>query len=121
MKTIEIPPLRWVSALDDFTARHEGQRVSLDVLDPAIGAQPEINDLPLFGVSADCGTSAGAIIISAGQSTAGYIAHTIPAPSRLYVERQDDGTDVALQVESSDGTRAVLRLESPASSDVRAR
>ena len=53
MQTVEIPRKAWAQTLNEFTAIHEGWLVSLDVLGPTIGAQPEINNLPLLGVLAD--------------------------------------------------------------------
>ena len=111
MRTVEIPREAWAATLDSFTAAHAGWLVSLDVLDPAIGAQPEVDNLPLLGVSAEGGS---AVTISAGRSPAEHITHTIHAPSRVHLERRDDGADVALQIESAGGRRAILRLRVPA-------
>ena len=109
MQTVEIPREGWTPTLDEFTAIHEGWLVSLDVLGSTIGAQPEITNLPLLGVSADRVTD-GPITISAARSAAEHITHTIHAPSRVYIERRDDGADVALQIESADGTKSILRF-----------
>ena len=64
MRTVEIPREAWVEQLNEFTAIHEGWLVSLDVLGPEIGAQPEIVNLPLLGVSADRIDHDGAIAVS---------------------------------------------------------
>ena len=107
MQTVEIPRNAWTTTLDEFSTIHEGWLVSLDVLDPAFGAQPEVDNLPLLGVTAD---GADAITISAGRSAAEHITHTIHAPSRVRIERREDGADLALQIESGDGTKAILRF-----------
>lgn len=109
MRTVEVPREAWTSTLDEFSAVHEGWLVSLDVLGPTIGAQPEINNLPLLGVSADHAKHDGTITISAARA-AEHITHTIHAPLRVYIERREDGADVALQIESADGTQAILRF-----------
>ena len=110
MRTDEIPREAWTSTLDAFTATHAGWLVSLDVLDPAIGAQPEIDDLPLLGVSADRAGAEAAITISAGRPDTGHISHSIHAPLRVHIERREDGADVALQIESADGAKSILRF-----------
>ena len=74
MRTVEIPREAWAQALNEFTAIHEGWLVSLDVLGPEIGAQLEINNLPLLGVSAD---RADDIVISAVPSV-GETMYTFP-------------------------------------------
>ena len=113
MQTVEIPRPAWTSTLDNFSEIHEGWLVSLDVLGPAIGAQPEVSNLPLLGVTAERGADA-AITISAGRSPSEHVTHTIHAPSRVYLERREDGADVALEIESADGTRSILRFRTTA-------
>ena len=87
--------------------------VSLDVLGPDIGAQREVANLPLIGVSADRIDHGGAITVSVARSTIVHLAHIIHAVTRIYVERTDEGADEALQIESGDGTRTILRLSRP--------
>lgn len=114
MQTVEIPHEAWAQTLNEFTAIHEGWLVSLDVLAPTIGAQLEINNLPLLGLSVDRIDHDDAITISAARAAAEHITHTIRSPTRVYIERREDGADVALQVESADGTKAILRFRATA-------
>ena len=110
MRTVEIPREAWTSTLDDFSAIHDGWLFSLDVMSSSIGAQPQLDNLPLLGVSAEPVDRGGAITISAGSAEIGHITHTIHGPSRVLIERREDGADVAMQIESADGTRAILRF-----------
>jgi uncharacterized protein DUF5335 len=110
MRTVEIPREAWTKRLNEFSAAHEGWLVSLDVLDSTIGAQREVDDLPLLGVTAEHGGSDAAITVSAGRSAAEHVTHTIHAPTRVEIERREDGADVALQIESADGARSILRF-----------
>jgi len=115
MRTVDIPREAWARTLNEFTAIHEGWLVSLDVLGPTIGAQPEMTNLPLLGVSAEPADHDGAITISAAaRSGAEYITHTIHAATRVCIERREDGADVALQIESADGTKNILRFRTAA-------
>jgi hypothetical protein len=109
MRTVDIPREVWTTTLDKFSTAHEGWLVSLDVLDSTTGAQPEVDDLPLLGVSV-AGADDSAITISAGRSWGEHITHTIHAPTRVQLERREDGADVALQIESADGAKAILRF-----------
>jgi hypothetical protein len=109
MQTVDIPREAWTKTLDGFSTVHEGWLVSLDVLDSTTGAQPEVDDLPLLGVSGG-GADDAAITISAGRSWTEHISHTIHAPTRVQLERREDGADVALQIESADGAKAILRF-----------
>jgi hypothetical protein len=114
MHTIVIPRADWRVMLDDFSSAHAGWRVSLDVLTSELGAQPEIRDLPLQGVSAEVRARTADITISAGSRGAGQITHTIHKPTRVQLEQNDDGADVALEIQSADHARAILRFTSPA-------
>jgi hypothetical protein len=114
MQTIEIQPGRWPQALAEFSALHEGWLVSVDILSPEIGAQPELRDLPLRGVVAEPARIGGMITISAAQLDGQHITHTIHSPTRVRLERTDKGADAAMQIESMEGITTILRLKTPA-------
>jgi hypothetical protein len=114
MQTVEIQPARWPQALAEFSALHEGWLISVDILDPAIGAQTEVRDLPLTGVVAERQKAGDTITIAAANPDAGQITHTIHSPTRVWIERTNDGADVAMQIESAEGTTTILRLKTPA-------
>ena len=113
MQTVEIPRNAWAQALNAFSAIHEGWLVSLDMLAPDLGAQPELRNVPLLGIVAEP-SHGGAISICAAQSPVEHITHTIYSPTRVRIERTDEGADVALQIESADGTQAILRFRAAA-------
>jgi len=113
MKTQEIVQSEWERTLEAFSAAHEGWLVSLEVLSPSFGAQPVLTDLPLVGVTLE-DHQGDAIAIAAERATGEHATHFVDAPTHVWVERTDEGTDVALAIESSDGSRALLALKTPA-------
>jgi len=114
MQTLEIQPARWSRALEEFSVIHEGWLVSVDVISPSLGAQPELANLPLMGVVAEVGSTRGAVVtIAAGMLDGQQITHTINAPTRIYIERTDQGADAAMEIEAADGTKTILRLNTP--------
>ncbi len=117
MRTVVIPRPDWSAKLNEFSAVHDGWRVSLDVLTPELGAQPEIANLPLRGVAAELGDHDPVITIAAGWRDSEQITHTIHAPTRVQLEQNDRGADVALAIESADHAKAILRITSPAVPD----
>lgn len=117
MHTVEVPFEEWSRTLDSFSTMHEGWIVSLELHSPALGAQPEIRDLPLLGVTAETDTPSPAITIAAARSVAEHVTHTIHAPTRVRIERTEDDADVALQIESADGTTSLLQFKSVARPD----
>ena len=114
MRTINIPHEAWTARLNEFTNVHEGWLVSLDVLSPDIGAQPELENVPLLGVSVDHIDDDDSIVISIGRSATDHLTHVVHAVTRIDVEQTDNGADAALQVKSVDGTKTILRFRSPA-------
>ncbi len=110
MQTVEIAREDWADWLNEFTAIHDGWLVSLDILAPDLGAEPEITNLPLLGVSADSLNHDGSIAVSVARSRSEHLTHTIEAVRRLWIERTDEGADAALEAESADGTKTILRF-----------
>jgi hypothetical protein len=110
MQTVEVPRKDWAATLNEFTAIHDGWLVSLDVLGADLGAQTEINNLPLLGVSGDHIDHDGTVAVSVARSAKDHVTHIVDAVKRIYIERTDDGADQALQLESADGTRTILRF-----------
>lgn len=117
MRTVEVPEKDWTRALNEFSARHEGWLVSLDVIAPDLGVQPQIRELPLRGVTAESGPHGSAITISAARFDGEQITHLIPSPTHVRIERTNEGADVALEIESDEGLAAILRFKTTASSN----
>ena len=113
MQTIEIPRAAWAGRLNEFTSAHQGWLVSLDVLGPELGAQPEVSNLPLLGVSADTSSCDDTIVIAVGRPPGEHLSHLVHQVTRIYLERTEEGADAALQIESADGTRTLMRFRVP--------
>jgi hypothetical protein len=110
MRTVEIPKADWVEWLNRFTQVHDGWLVSVDVLRPDLGAQLEIDNLPLIGVSADQVDNDGTIAISVARTSGLHFTHVAHRVTRIYAEQTDSGADAALEIESGDGSKTILRF-----------
>src|SRR5262252_11093097 len=108
MRTVKIPRADWRETLDEFSLTHAGWRVSLELLEPELGAQPEIDDLPLRGVTAELTDRDSTITIAADAGNQEQITHTIHKPVGVRLEQNDEGADVALEIESMDHAKAIL-------------
>jgi hypothetical protein len=111
--TTDIPRTQWSDALKEFSAMHEGWLVSIDVLSDAIGAQPEVVDVPLLGADFEPAGD-GLVTVAAARSADDHVTHTIQAPRHIWMTRDDSGAVVALEIDSADGTRALVRFRVPA-------
>lgn len=117
MPTVEVPQKDWTRTLNEFSALHQGWLVSLDVLGPTLGVQPQIRELPLREVTAESGPRGSAITISAARFDGEQITHLIPSATHVRIERTKDGADVALEIESDEGLAAILRFKSTAAAN----
>ena len=114
MRTIEITRAEWPAFFDSFSRQHEGWLADLEIIDPELGAQLEAEQLPLEGVTAelkDEGTDE--IVIILGRKAQDHVTHTVARPTRVMLEQNDEGADEALQIESSETAKVLLRFRSP--------
>jgi len=114
MQTQEIPQHEWNNFFDSFSHQHDGWLATLEVLGSDVGAQEEAHELPLEGVSVASETkTAKSITISLGRTAEDHISHTITKPEHVWLEKTDDGADAALEIESEDELKTLLRFRSP--------
>lgn len=113
MATQEIPREEWTTFFDRFSKQHEGWRVSLEVFGPEIGAQQEANALPFEGITvASHGKEPITIAISLGKAPEDHVTHTIAGPKHVWLQQTSEGADEALEIESEDGAKTLLRFRS---------
>ena len=113
MATQEISHDEWTTFLDRFSRQHEGWLVTLEVFAPDIGAQEEARELPLEGISAAAKDSEPkTIAISIGKTPQDHVTHTITEPTRVWLEQTSEGANAALEIESADGAKTLLRFRS---------
>jgi len=91
--------------------------VSLEIVGPSLGAQPQIRELPLRGITAETDSPRPVITIAAAQADGEQITHVIHAPTEVQIEQTNEGADVALQIRSGDGTASILRFRTQTMAD----
>ena|SRR5579883_2290720 len=85
MPTRQIEPEQWKPFLEDFSRRHQGVTVEIEIADPEAGTQEEVRSLPFVGISFEAkGSDADSIEVLAGTETEDHIAHTIFRPKKIY-------------------------------------
>ena len=109
----EIPREEWTEFLDSFSRQHEGWLVTVEVLGEEIGAQMEAEGKPLEGITAKLKNGGeDSISIIVGRTPAEHITHNIQSPTHVRIQQAENGADIALQIESSDGETTLVRLRS---------
>ena len=112
MPTYSIPQEQWRRALDRFSLSHYAWPVSVEVVSPAVGAQPEVLELPLDGISVNDAGTHPAIAISMSRELPEQVTHMVEDVSSVSIQREGN-VDSAIEIVAGDGTRTILRFTPP--------
>lgn len=111
MQTKEIQQIEWSEFFDNFSRKHQGRPVSIEILGEDTGAQTEGSGLALEGITVDRDDVSGnTILIMLGSSTDDHITHSIKRPTNVSLGT-DEGVDFALAIKGMDGSTALLRFQ----------
>lgn len=113
MVTKEIASDEWPEFFEAFSRRHEGWLVTIEVLGE-LGAQIEAEDQALRGTVAERRGGKTEIQIMTGNTPEQTFTHLIDQPQRVWVEETEEGAEGALEIESGDHGKTILRLRSAA-------
>jgi hypothetical protein len=108
MMNRNVPRAEWYRFFDDFTRRHREALVNVTVVGEKLGAQHEARELPLNGIVAD--RFGKALSIALGGANGPNIDHPIDRPVRVWVEMDESGEEIAIEIESENGTQTILEL-----------
>jgi hypothetical protein len=111
--TTEIARYDWAGFFDSLTCMHVAEPVSVEVLRPDIGAQLEVKDLPLDGITAELAGRAATITIAAGTDPERHISHVITDPVSVRLARGSAGEDEALEIVDADRTVTLVFFDTP--------
>ena len=114
METREIPRGEWRSFFEVFSRQHEGWLATLEIFGQEIGAQAEHGELPLNSITLTpvVGKSE-AITIDLGKTPKDHVKNTVIEPTHVWLVQTSEGANAALEIESADETKTLLRFRSP--------
>lgn len=110
MPTNEIPRNRWTPYMDEFTERHAGQAIRLEIMQDST-VQLVFDNIPLRGIA--CKLNAvddENITVSAGGLQDIDAMHVVRRPTHVQVATTAGGADEGLLIETASGSRMVLSL-----------
>lgn len=113
--TTEIARYDWASFFDSLTYLHVDEPVSIEVLRPDLGAQLQVDDLPLDGITAELKETNATITIAAGADPERHLSHVITDPVSVRLARGSAGEDEALEIVDADRTVTLVFFEGPTS------
>lgn len=106
----EISRPQWDAFINKFSRQNQGRLTRLELFGE-LGAQEFEQHLPLNGVTLDAsGSAAPRLAIMLGDGTR-HLTHTVTDVARLLPKCAADGVDEALEIESANGEKTLLRFE----------
>lgn len=107
--TTEIPREEWNRFFTRFSEDHETQFVAVEVMGSEVGAQIEGRSLFLAGVSSSDHDNK-VLALTFDSVNGEHLTHLVSHPIHVWLQRAADQTDEALEIESADGTRTLVRF-----------
>lgn len=108
MSTREVPSHEWFTFFAEYTHTHQGQPVTLTVLDASIGAQEETQPLSFVGVSTDRKEGAPRVFIMVGDQPTGHLTHSIMNPVHVRIRQAEGEAPDTMEIEAADGARTLV-------------
>ena len=113
METREIPRNEWRSFFDIFSRQHEGWLATLEIFGQEVAAQQEPREGPLKGITLTSVVGESeAIALNLGKTPEDHVTHTITKPAHVWLEQTSGGADAALEIDSHDQPKTLLRFRS---------
>jgi len=109
MNTKHVPVSQWRTTLDELSRTYEGMPVSLEVVGGDVGAEEEVCDQPLRGITFDS-TGVNVMIEKRGGI---HLDHRVPRPQILRVVETDEGAVLAVEIEADKGMYSLVSFRSP--------
>jgi hypothetical protein len=117
-ETREIPRDDWNDFFAAFSELHEDEVVDVEVLGTDIGAQLEAHELYLRGISPATSRRDADLALMLDSPDGTHVTHVIAKPIHVWVQSAGGrAEDSAVEIESADGTKTLLRFGSTAKSE----
>ncbi len=114
MHTTQIPLSDWRRTLDELSRSYDGALVSLEIVGGEVGAEEEVHEQPLRGITSD----PSGITVQIEQRGGLHLGHHVAHPKKLRVVETRGGAVVAVEIEDDEGIYSLVRFCSPARHDI---
>jgi Family of unknown function (DUF5335) len=109
-QTREIPRTEWNDFFSRFSDQHDDEAVEVEMIGPDIGAQIEGRELRLRGISPGQDETESDLALELDSVDGEHLTHMIPKATHVWLQQAPDETDEALEIESADGTKTLVRF-----------
>ena len=114
MQTRQIQAADWRQTLDALSRSYDGALVSLEIVGGEVGAEEELRDQPLRGISSD----RSGVTIQIERAGALHVDHHVAHPEALRIVETDQGAVMAIEIEDVEGMHSFLRFRSPMRAEI---
>jgi hypothetical protein len=107
-RTATLDRTEWQTALDQLTADHSGDRVTIEVVDPTVGPRPEARRLPFAYLNYD--PKDDVVIVAVGGKSPQYpvvLRHLVWHPTEVDIATEEL-PQPAVRVVEPDGTTTLV-------------
>lgn len=106
----ERPLIEWRDFLERLTAEHQGDEVTIEVMNPEIGDQDEAERLAFSYLEYD--NKDDVVIVAVGGPDGRYplLRHIIYHPRKILVDPPSPGSARAVEIEDQEGTHTIVTL-----------
>ena len=109
-QTREIPRTEWRDFFSRFSDQHDDEVVEVETLGSEIGAQIDGRQLYLRGISPARNLQESDLALELDSVDRQHLTHMIPKPTHVWLKQTPDKNDEALEIESADGTKTLVRF-----------
>jgi Family of unknown function (DUF5335) len=112
----ELPRSEWHPYLQAVTAEHEGDEVTIELVDRELGDEREVERLPLAYL--DYEPDDDAVIVAVGGRDRRYpvvLHHFVDGPHRILADSYEPGPTLALDIMDDEGGHTIVTLHKPGS------
>jgi len=106
-------PDRWAEQLTAFARRNDGRRTTLEVDDPAIGAQTQETGYALMGASYDRHDGCVELMLGVPRARTPHLTRNIADVDAIAVLSDATGQDLGLRIHHGDGQTLLLLAPEP--------
>lgn len=114
MHTRLIPVERWRTTLDELSRTYDGSLVSLEIVGGSVGAEEQVCNQPLRGISSD----RSGVIVQIEKAGGLHLEHRIAQPQKLRIVESEEGALIAVEIEDHGGIHNFVRFAWPARAEI---
>lgn len=114
MHTKLIPFSDWRRTLDDLSRSYDGAIVSVEILGGEVGAEEEVHEQPLRGITSD----PSGVTIRVEKPGGLHLDHHVAHPQKIRILETDEGALIAVEIQGDGGMHSSVQFRSPARPEI---